>query len=188
MASQTVTKISEEEYLRRERTAEYKSEFIDGEIFAMSGGSPKHSLLAANWSGELRNQLRDGRCAVFNSDLRVRTASTGAYVYPDVTVVCGKLLMHSGSDDVITNPKLTVEILSPSTASYDRGNKFDLYREINSLSDYLLVHQDSHHVEHFARQSDGSWIFREYKGENSIVKIDSIGSIRLADVYSDLPE
>jgi Uma2 family endonuclease len=139
MATQPITKITEEEYLRLERAAEFKSEFVSGEIFAMSGGSPKHSLLAANWLGELRKKFRGGRCGVFNSDLRARTERTGSYVYPDVSVVCDKLAMYAGSDDVITNPKLVVEVLSPSTADYDRGHKFELYREIPSLSDRVCV-------------------------------------------------
>ena len=189
MASQPITKVTEEEYLRLERAAEHKSEFIDGEILAMSGGSPKHALLAANWVRELGNQLRGKHCRVFTSDLRVRTASTGSYVYPDVSVVCGKLAMHDATDDVITNPTLVVEILSPSTSNYDRGMKFELYREIPSLLEYVLAHQDAVHVEHFARQTDGSWIFREYFGNNSKVALSSINClVTLSDVYSDLLE
>jgi Uma2 family endonuclease len=181
-----ITKVTEEEYLRLERAAEYKSEFIDGEIFARSSCSPKHVLLATNWGAELVIQLRGRRCGVFNSDLRIRTARTGSYVYPDVSVVCGKLAMHAATDDVITNPILVVEILSPSTSNYDRGKKFQLYREIPSLHEYVLVHQDKVQVEHFSRQSDGSWIFREHVGNESTLVLSSINyTIKLKDVYSD---
>ncbi len=189
MATQPVTKITEEEYLRLERAAEYKSEYIGGEIFPMPGGSFRHSELAVNWSTELRIKLRGFGCRVFSSDVRVRTPSTGSYVYPDVSVVSGEPVAYAGSDDVLTNPTVVVEVLSPSTARYDRGAKFELYREIPSLGDYVLVRTDSIHVEHFARQSDGSWIFREYKGDAGTITLSTINcSIRLADVYSNLPK
>jgi Uma2 family endonuclease len=97
-------------------------------------------------------------------------------------------LAHASSNDILTNPKVVVEVLSPSTSSYDRGEKFELYREILSLSDYILVHADAIHVEHFARQPDGSWVFSESKGSDSTMALDSINcSIRLGDVYTDLP-
>ena len=188
MATQLVTKISEEEYLRLERAAEYKSEYIGGEIFAMPGGSLRHSVLAAKWITEFNNRLQGLRPSVYTSDARVRTPSTGSYVYPDVSVVLGEPVAYAGSDDVLTNPNLVVEVLSPSTSNYDRGGKFELYREIPSLTDYILVHTEAIRVEHFARQSDGSWIFREYKGVDSSVALDSINcSIRLGDVYINPP-
>jgi Uma2 family endonuclease len=121
--------------------------------------------------------------------MRVRTPSTESYVYPDVSVVCGEPVAHAGSDDILTNPKVVVEVLSPSTSSYDRGEKFELYREIPSLSDYVLAHTNAVHVEHFSRQADGCWIFREYKGDDSTIALNSINcTVRLADVYSDLPK
>ena len=185
MATQPVTKISEEEYLRLERAAEYKSEYIGGEIFAMPGGSFRHARLGVKWSTQLENKLLGGPCSVYSSDMRVRTPSTGSYVYPDVSVVCGDPIAHAGSDDILTNPALVIEILSPP---YDRGGKFELYREIPSLTDYILVHTDAIRVEHFARQFDGSWIFREYKGVDSTIALGSINcSIRLGDVYTSPP-
>ncbi len=189
MASQPITKITEEEYLRRERAAEYKSEFVGGEIFAMSGGSFRHSNLAIVWGAQLVNKLRGGKCFVFSSDARVRTPSTGSYVYPDLSVVCGQPTSHAGSNDILTNPSVVVEVLSPSTSDYDRGKKFELYRELPSLSEYVLVHTDAVHVEHYARQADNSWIFREYLGNDSSITLTSINcSVRLGDVYADLPE
>jgi Uma2 family endonuclease len=122
MATQGITKISEEEYLRLERAAEYKSEFIGGEIFPMPGGSFRRSELAVNWSAELRSRLRGLGCRVFSSDVRVRTPSTGSYVYPDVSVVSGEPVSHGGSDDILTNPTVLVDILSPS---YDHGERFE---------------------------------------------------------------
>ena len=179
--------MSEDEYLRLERAAEHKSEFLAGEIFAMSGGSLRHSLLAGNWGSELRIQLRGKGCHVFTSDARVRTPKTGSYLYPDVSVACSPPQTHENSNDILVNPQLLIEVLSPSTAGYDRGKKFERYREIASLCDYLLVHADSPWVEHFARQSDASWIFREYRGLDCTVPIASIDCIiRLAEVYSDV--
>jgi Uma2 family endonuclease len=188
MAESPIPRITEEEYLRLERAADYKSEFAGGEIFAMSGGTPLHSLLATNWSGELRSKLRGRNCLVFNSDLRVRTQRTGSYFYPDVSVVCGQPKVIQSSSDILTTPNVIIEVLSPSTADYDRGKKFELYREIDSLQEYILVHADSVHVEHFARQP-GSWIFREYRGAESAIEIASIEcTILLADVYDGLFE
>ncbi len=189
MATQPVTKISEEEYLHLERAAEYKSEYIGGEIFPMPGGSFRHSELAVNRSAELRSRLRSLGCRVFSSDVRVRTASTGSYVYPDVSVVSGEPIPYAGSDDILTNPTLVVEVLSPSTSSYDRGGKFELYLEIPSLNDYALAHTDAVHAEHFARQPDGSWIVREHKSDDSTIAPTSINcTIRLGDVYANLPK
>jgi len=187
MATQPTTKVTEEEYLRLERAAEYKSEFVGGEIFAMSGGSLRHSRLGVRWATQLENKLADGPCSVYSSDAKVRTPSTESYVYPDVSVVCGEAATYADSDDILTNPTLVVEVLSPSTSNYDRGKKFELYREIPSLREYVLVHSDAVHVEHFARQPDSSWIFREYVGGDSVVMLASIDcSVKLQTVYAKL--
>ena len=179
--------ISTEEYLQKERLADYKSEFVDGDIFALSGGSLVHSRLALKWGSELDLKLRGRNCSVYNSDARVRTNRSGSYVYPDVSVVCGQPTTHQASDDILINPIAVIEVLSPSTADYDRGKKFGLYREIESLQDYILVHTGSIHVEHFSRQP-GSWLFREYSGAESVVSIASIGcDVLLGDVYEGIP-
>ncbi len=188
MATQPITKVTEEEYLRLERAAEYKSEYIGGEIFPMPGGSFRHSRLTINWSTQLQNQLLGTPYSVYSSDLRVRTSRTGSYVYPDISVVCGEPVPYAGANDILTNPMVVVEVLSPSTASYDRREKFQLYREIPSVTDYLLVHTVTVCVEHFARQPDGSWIFREYQGDDSAITLSSVNcTIRLGDVYANLP-
>ena len=183
MAASSFPRITEAEYLRLERAAKEKSEFVGGGIFAMAGGTLLHNLLAANWSRELGLKLRGRNCLVFTSDARVRTQRTGSYVYPDVSVVCGQPQVIQNNSDILTSPNVVIEVLSPATADYDRGRKFDLYREIESLQEYILVHTDSAHVEHFTRQA-GNWIFREYRGLESAVHIASIGcTILLADVY-----
>ncbi|MDQ2841274.1 MAG: Uma2 family endonuclease [Acidobacteriota bacterium] len=191
MATQSTPVITEEEYLRLERASDHKSEFINGEIFAMAGGKLRHSLITANFAGALGAKLRGGNCLVFSPDLRVRTATSGSYVYPDVSVVCGVPQVHEGAGDILINPKLVVEVLSPSTADYDHGKKFELYREIVSLEDYVLVDTGTARVEHFARQPDGSWTFREYRGIEAAVPFASLGcTVELAEVYAgvfDLP-
>jgi Uma2 family endonuclease len=192
MATQSVPKITEEEYLRLERAAERKSEFVDGEIFEMPGGSARHAQLAVNWIVSCSVPARDAKCRVFSSDLRIRTSATGAHVYPDLSIVQGVPEFLKGARDILINPVAVVEVISPSTANYDRGKKFDLYREIPSLKDYVLVHPDSPYVEHFARQADESWIYREYQGLASSITVSSIGCvIKLVDAYAgvlDLPE
>jgi Uma2 family endonuclease len=183
MVTQPVTRITEEEYLRLERAATYKSELVDGEIFAMSGGTRRHSRSAANWIAHLTYKLRGKNYDVFTSDIRVRTTASGSYVYPDVSVACGTAVTNE-DDDILVNPKLVIEVLSPSTADYDRGKKFELYREIPTLQEYVLTHSDAPHVEHFARQADSSWIFREYKGLESSLRLASINcEIGLTDIY-----
>jgi Uma2 family endonuclease len=183
MATQPVTRITEEEYLRLERAATYKSEFINGEIFAMAGGTLWHARIAVNWGAHLVYKLRGGHCNVFSSDARVRTTASGSYVYADVSVTCGDSLITK-DDDILVDPKVVIEVLSPSNADYDRGKKFELYREIPTLQEYVLTHSDSPHIEHFARQADSSWIFREYKGLESSLRLASINcEIGLADIY-----
>jgi Uma2 family endonuclease len=191
MATQSIPRVNEEEYLRLERAAEYKSEFLDGEIFAISGGSLRHSYLASNWTALLNSRLKGKGCYVFTSDARVRTPKTGSYLYPDVSVACGGPQTHQNSNDILVNPQVLIEVLSPFTAGYDHGKKFECYREIPSLREYVLVHADLAHVEHYVRQPDASWIFREYRGLEAAVPIASIDcNVPLADVYSgvlDLP-
>jgi len=189
MATQSVPRVTEEEYLERERAAEFKHEFVGGEIFAMPGGSLRHSRLAVNWTFELVSKLRGADCGVFSSDARVRTSATGSFVYPDVSVACGELPLYRDAYDILTNPKVVIEVLSPSTADYDRGRKFELYREISSLQEYVLVHTASAHVEHFARKEDASWIFREYRGLESAVALASIEcTVRMMDAYAGVFE
>src|SRR6266849_6416528 len=156
MATQSIPHITEEEYIRLERPAEYKSEFLDGEVFAMSGGTLRHSRLAVKWLRVLDVQVSGKNCEVYSSDARVRTPISGSYLYPDVSVVCGPVQTFKDSDDILTNPRVIIEVLSPSTAGYDRGRKFERYREISSLQDYILVHAASPQVEHFTRQPDAS--------------------------------
>ena len=186
MATVPLPRLTEEDYLRIERAAETKSEFVDGEMYAMSGGSLPHGLLSARWIGELIAQLKGRGCFVYSSDVKVRSNRTGSYVYPDVSVVCGQPQTHQGADDILTNPTIIIEVLSPSTAGYDHGKKFALYREIPSLQDYILVHTDEPLVEKFSRQP-GSWLFREYTGLDASVHVASIDCrVDLVEIYAGI--
>src|SRR5437868_8492820 len=141
MSSQPKTLLTPEEYLAIERKAEYRSEYLNGEMFAMTGASRKHNLIALNIAGELRQQLKSKPCEAYVNDMRVRIPATDLYTYPDVTVVCGDPEFEDAFIDTLLNPTLLIEVLSESTESYDRGKKFGYYRTIQSLAEYLLVAQ-----------------------------------------------
>ena len=188
MATKPVISLSEQDYLDLDRAADYKSEFVNGEMYAMSGGLPRHAYIGGNVCAHIKSQLKGSSCRAFPSDLRIR-ASHGDYFYPDVTVVCGLLQLHPGSNDICTNPALIVEVLSPSTAAYDRGLKFQLYRTIPALRDYLMVHCDALYVEHYSRQSDNSWVLREYHGEAAIIPLPNLNcELSLTEIYDGAME
>src|SRR5208283_3003150 len=141
--------------------------------------------LLGNRIGALLDRQMPPGCRTFNSELRIKVGPAGLYTYPDCTVICGDLETFSDQKDVVLNPLLIVEVLSPSTEGYDRGKKFELYRTIASFREYLIVHQDRRHVEHFSKQDDGSWLLREHVGGDSSVAITRLGvHISLADLYA----
>src|SRR5215813_9649724 len=175
MASQPKSSFTAEEYLELERKAERKSEYLKGEIFAMGGASPRHVLIVTNVVSELRSQLKDRPCSVFSTDLRVRTSPEGLYTYPDVVILCGFPQYHDSRKDTLTNPTLIVEVLSKSTKDYDRGEKFEQYRAIESFKEYLLIAQDRPHIEHFVRQPDNTWVLSETSKPDAVVTLPSIG-------------
>jgi len=183
VASNPVTKLTEEEYLALDRAAEFKSEFFDGEMFAMSGVSMRHARLQQNISAGLDALVRARGCEVFGSDFRVRV-SPRMYAYPDIAIVCG--LPHLGDErqDILLNPVIVFEILSPSTEKYDRGLKFQNYRTIESLKEYILVNQDQILVEQYTHQADNTWTLRDHKGLDEPLNLASVGvSIPLQRIY-----
>ena len=145
------------EYLAWEREQDGRHEFADGEVFAMAGGSPRHNALCAAVIRDLGVALRETDCQVLTSDQRVSLAYQSRYVYPDATVICGPLELEVGTRDVVVNPRVVVEVLSANTEVNDRGSKWEGYRRVESLRDYVLVSQRSASVEHYQRQDDGSW-------------------------------
>ena len=180
-----------EQYLEYEREADERSEFLDGEIYAMAGESPKHGDISANLSGSLVYQLRGKSCRVRIKDTKVKSGTVrerfgkGMISYPDVVVICGEPEYHDKHTDIVLNPTVIIEVLSESTADFDRGVKFTRYRMFNpTLSDYILVWQDEALVEHYIRQANGDWLLKEYPGTDKSFRIDSIEcSLSLADIY-----
>jgi Uma2 family endonuclease len=176
--------ISPEQYLAAERLAETRSEYLDGQVFAMSGASLPHNRIVVNLVVELGRQLKGGPCSVLASDMRLRVPSTGLYTYPDVTVVCGEPQLEDEHFDTLLNPTVLIEVLSPSTERYDRGRKGVHYRRIASLAEFLLVAQDEPRVERYRRQGEGEWVLTEVSGLEESVALDSLGCVfALRDVY-----
>jgi Uma2 family endonuclease len=184
MASSPVSKLTEEQYLAIERAAESKSEFLDGVMYAMSGGSLQHSGLARNILAMLDSILQGSECQPFGSDLRVRVSSN-MYTYPDVSVVCGKPALADDEQDSLINPVVIFEVLSPSTELYDRGLKFQYYRTIPSLREYILVDQNKVQIEQYIYQDAATWTMRDHRSLDSAVKMNSFGaSLPLRMIYN----
>ena len=183
MSTQPKHYITPEEYLEIERKAEYKSEYFQGQMFAMSGASLAHGRIISAVARELGNQLRRAPCDVITNDLRVVVNATGLYVYPDVVVVCDEPQLLDGHKDTLLNPTVIVEVLSPSTEAYDRGAKFKHYRTIPSLREYLLVASEYIDVELHRLSPGGETLVRAERLEDSI-ELQSINCrLSLADIY-----
>lgn len=184
MSSQPKTYLTPEEYLAIERRNEYKSEYIDGEMVAMTGASRKHNLITVNIIGLLHPQLRGRPCEAYASEMRVRVPKTHSYLYPDLVVVCGEPQLEDDYFDTLVNPTVLVEILSESTERYDRGRKFGFYRTIESLAEYVLVAQDELRVEQYSKQPDGRWLLTDYRSPEDVVELASIQcTLKLSEVY-----
>src|SRR5262245_17629273 len=185
MSLQPQSRITPEEYLAIERKTLTKSEYLNGEIFAMSGASREHNLISLNVGGELRAQLRQRPCEVYVSDMRVKVSPTGLYTYPDVVVVCEEPQFEDAEVDTLLTPTLIVEVLSPSTEDYDRGTEFEHYRTLASLQEYLLVSQDKCHIVHYVRQEDQTWVLSETTRRNDSIYLSSIDChLSVAEVYA----
>ena len=182
---QTVEKeySTEAEYFEFERKAIGRWEYVNGEIRQMAGGADDHNTIVINVAGTLRNAMVPRGCRVYGSDMKIHTGD-GNNTFPDVAVVCGPRRYHGGRTDVISNPLLIVEVLSPSTAGYDRGEKFDHYRTVPTLTDYLLVSVDEPRVSHYSLRG-GLWVLREVTGLDAVVTLPSIETtLALADIYA----
>jgi Uma2 family endonuclease len=187
MSQQIKAFISPEEYLRLERQSQYKSEYLNGEIFAMTGASRKHNLITTNISSSLHRQLKARPGEVYAVDMRVKVRATGLYTYPDVAVVCGEPQFEDDLFDTLLNPTVLIEVLSPSTERYDRIAKSSYYRAIDSLTEHFLVAQDEIRLEQYVRQPDGQWLLYEYVTPDSTAQLTSIDcSLLLSDVYDKI--
>jgi len=173
-----------EEYLLLERAAEFKSEFVNGQIYAMSGANVNHNRIAGNILRLLGNQLRSRPCEAFGSDMKVRINKANVFRYPDASGLCGPILFHDKVQDAYCNPSAIVEVLSPSTELLDRGEKFTLYRLLDTLVEYVLVQQDRVEVEVFTRDTEGRWSSIIYNEPADSFPLPSIGcTLTLAEIY-----
>lgn len=176
--------ITPDEYLHRERLAEFRSEYFRGEMFAMASASANHNLIVGNCVQTLGQQLKKKPCRVYPSDLKLRIEATGLHTYPDLSVVCGEPQLDSDVGDVLLNPVVLVEVLSESTEAYDRGKKFEHYRTIPSLKHYVLIAQDRHSIDCFSHRPDGSWNLTSCQGVDGHLELDAIDSqLAAAEVY-----
>jgi len=176
--------ITPEQYLHRERNAEFRSEYFRGEMFAMAGASANHNLIVGNCVQNIGQQLKKKPCRVYPSDLKLRIQATGLYTYPDLSVVCGEPQLESDHGDVLLNPVVLIEVLSDSTEAYDRGKKFEHYRTIPSLKHYVLVAQDRHSIDCFSLNPDGSWSLTACQTPTGMVELAAIDSqLSAVEVY-----
>ena len=178
--------IGPDEYLARERLADLKSEYYDGQIYAMAGTSYRHNVILMNLSGELYAQLKGGPCRPCSSDVRLATGAAESYIYPDLMVICGDPRFADHEFDTVLNPTVIIEVLSPSTESWDRGGKFEHYRAVESLREYVLVSQDKRLVERYMRQGE-EWVPTSWAHEGDVLALDSIGcNVPLRDIYQNV--
>jgi Uma2 family endonuclease len=184
MAVQTKTYIAPEEYLEIERKTETKSEYYNGEMFAMGGATEQHVTIVSNIVYELSRQLRNRECKVYATDLKLHIIARRMYFYPDVMVACREMKFLGDRREILVNPSVIMEVLSESTQAYDRGLKFDQYRSIESLKEYLLVDQTKPHIEQYVRQPDNKWLLTVFNGMDKAVDLPSIVCrLPLVEVY-----
>ena len=177
-------RVTPQEYLERERAAEYKSEYWDGEIVAMAGASRRHNRITLNIGSGLTARLAGTPCDPYVNDLRVRVSST-KYFYPDVVVTCGNPVFEDSELDTLLTPQVVMEVLSPSTQAKDKDEKFAWFRQVSSVTDYVTVSQVQMLVEHYARQESGQWLFTELRGPDSLLRLLSIGcELPLSEIYA----
>jgi len=182
MSAQPKQFITPQEYLCRERLAEFKSEYFNGEMFAMAGAKGNHVRVNTNLSICLGIAFRGGPCYPLSNDMRVKVSATGLYTYSDQIVLCDEMQLED--DDVLLNPKIIFEVLSPSTERYDRGGKFEHYRTIPTLMEYLLISQIKPYIEQFVRQPDGRWLMTACSGIDAVLTLSTVpASMKLGDLY-----
>lgn len=174
--------LTEEEYLNHERNSNTKNEFFRGEIFAMAGAKEKHNLIVTNLIRDLSTALKKTACRVYPSDMRVKVSASGLYTYPDISLVCEKPNFADGRNDTLLNPSVIIEVLSDSTESYDRGKKFELYRTLSSLKEYILISSDQKKLESFLNRTDG-WILQESGTGNSFLIRSLNILLDIEDIY-----
>lgn len=187
MSSLPKTHLTEEQYLEIERTAERRSEFYRREMFAMAGASEAQILMVGNLYALIRPQLQSRGCKAYVIDMRVRVSTTGSYFYPDLAIVCGPPEIVKGPPDTLLNPAVVVEVLSQSTELWDRGKKFDDYKTVSSLNQYLLISSDQVHLDLFTRQPSGDWLMSSFDKVEQTVELSAIGChVPIAAIYEGI--
>jgi Uma2 family endonuclease len=177
------------EYLELEAISVQRHEYFDGEIVAMAGGTPQHSLIIMNVGGELRQRLKGSSCRVYDSNLRVRVPGTSMYTYPDVTVICGepRFDQQDPRNTTVVNPSVVIEVSSSSTAEYDRRDKFRQYLQLESLKQYVLIAQGAPFVESFFRRDDGNWLMTPYSELTTVFKLQALEvELPLSEIYAGI--
>lgn len=188
MTAQPGAYVTEEEYLHDERASAVKREYYAGHVYAMAGASEQHNLIAMNIAAILRTQLRGRDCRAYPSDMRVKVVATGLYTYPDFTIVCGpSQFTDPAKRDALTNPAVIIEILSPSTERYDRGEKFQHYRTIATLQEYILVAQNKYRIERFTRREHNAWVLTDIVGQEATLTLSTVDMmIPLVEIYEQV--
>lgn len=181
----TKARLTPEDYLDFEREADARHEFLDGEIYQMAGESLSHSRVCMSLAREVGNKLKGKKCEALSPNMKVRTSTASLFSYPDLTIVCGEPRFHDAKKDVLVNPQVIFEVLSPSTENYDRTTKFQRYRMGNeTLTDYVLVSQDKVFVEHFTKQAGGDWLYRSCGEIGDVLQIETIEcDLDLREIY-----
>ncbi len=175
-----------EEYLALEEAAEYRSQLYGGEIFAMAGASRRHNVAAGNVYANLHFLLRNRPCEIYQNDMRVKV-SMDFYTYPDIVIVCGEPQIERKNGENLLNPQVIIEVLSPSTEKFDRGEKARLYRLMPSLEEYILISQDAARIEHFVRQQNGGWLLTELSALSDVLELPTIsGQVSLSEIYAKI--
>jgi Uma2 family endonuclease len=177
-------KISIEEYLEMENASLEKHEYYKGEVFAMSGAKLPHVKITGNFFNALANKLKGKKCQPFNSDLRIHIPTNTLFTYPDISIICGEVITLNNDEYNVLNPSVIIEVLSPKTKNYDRGEKFKLYRDIETLKEYILVDSQSVHIETFRLNENKRWELEEYNDVNNYLEIKAINeSILISELY-----
>jgi Uma2 family endonuclease len=185
MSTAPQRRYTEAEYLALDRASEIKHEFYRGEIFAMSGTSRQHNRINFNLTACLHGQLKDRDCDAYANDMRVKVQSTILYTYPDIVITCNEPRFLDSEVDTLLNPQVVIEVLSDSTEKYDRGKKFEHYRTVPSLREYILVSQDHAHIDRFALNEQGQWVLTDATGLDAVIELTAVGCrLPLAEVYA----
>jgi Uma2 family endonuclease len=180
------TKMTSEEFVAMERHTGLRAEWLNGGVYAIAGGSHLHWLVATNIAGELRHRLKNSENHVLNSGMRLKVVSTNLYAHPDVVIVQGDPAFEDDQKDTLLNPKIIIEVLSDQTAAWDRGGKFWHYRQLDSLSDYIVVSQETRLADHYTRQPNGSWMLKTIEGEDGMIQLTSIKTqLPLVEIYAN---